>query len=364
MSKHENSPRIGPRISPRIRPAARGAGFTIIELLVSIAVIAILIGLLIVVGRIAIQQGRKSSALRTVQSIKQGVEQFRQDHGFLPPLIADESVPNAPVFRGYPTFSPPNGVVIPNRPVFATYRTSLTDIAGDPNKARERDYLRGWTTGNQPVDADDYTAPADRRFSTFTLGVYLAGLGEVNYGAGNPRPVVDGVSGPGSLEPLDDGTWAVSSDTTRERTGKKFGARFQDGAGGFKIVDADLIAGRPSEGRVEIRDRNGVAIRYYRWLRGERGLTRENLKLPNGQYDPGLLNVPKIVGDPTLNSELASADFAILAAGPDGYFGDMPIEGATAQSREAMARGLGVSYTAADQLLRKAREDNVVEVGR
>ena len=98
----------------------RSAGFTIIELLVAIAVIAVLIGLLIVVGRIAIKQGRTSAALRTVQSIKQAIEQFRQDHGFLPPLIADEQSAGAPVFRGYPTYNPPSGGGPPNRPVCAT----------------------------------------------------------------------------------------------------------------------------------------------------------------------------------------------------------------------------------------------------
>ena len=346
-------------------PRGSGGGFTIIELLVSIAVIAILIGLLIVVGRIAIAGGRKSSALRTVQAVKQGVEQFRQDHGFLPPLIADErGVAGVPVWSDNPTYTPPSGILNPNRPVFAAYRTSLTNDPSDANKARERDYLRGWTTGNQQVDADDYNGQIDRRFSTYSLGVYLGGLGEVNYGSGNPLPVIDGVSGPGSLEPADDGTWAVAADAGRARTGKKYGATFQDGLGGFKIVDTDLIAGQSSRGRVEIRDRNGVAIRYYRWLRGERGRTDENLKLPNGTYDPGLLNVPKIVGDPAANSELASADFAVVAAGADGYFGDMPLEGVTAQDREAMARGLGVSYTDANQLARKAREDNVVEAGR
>lgn len=352
--------------STRQTEAGRGAaGFTIIELLVSIAVIGILIGLLIVVGRIAIQQARKASAQRTVQAMKQGVEQFRQDHGFLPPLIADEATNGMPNFRDTPIYTPNAGEVNPLRPVFATYRVSLTNDPSDPNKARERDYLRGWTTGNQRVNADDYNDRADRRFSAYSLGVYLAGLGDVNYGNANPREVIDGVVGPGSVEPLDNGTWAISADNARARSGKKYGTRFQDGSGGFKVVDADLALGQASRGRVEIRDRNGVAIRYYRWLRGERGLTTENLKLPNGSYDANLLNVPKIVGDAATNQALASADFAIVAAGADGFFGDMPIEGATQQAREAMAAGLGIAYGGSqEQLIRKAREDNVVEVGR
>lgn len=352
--------------STRRGEAGRGAaGFTIIELLVSIAVIAILIGLLIVVGRIAIQQARKASAQRTVQAMRQGVEQFRQDHGFLPPLIADEATAGMPNFRGTPIYNPNAGEVNPIRPVFATYRASLANDPQDPNKARERDYLRGWTTGNQRVNADDYNDPADRRFSNYSLGVYLAGLGEVTYGNANPREVVDGVVGPGSVEPLDDGTWAIPAGTTRARSGKKYGSRFQDGSGGFKVVDADIARGQNTEGRVEIRDRNGVAIRYYRWLRGERGLVTENLRLPNGSYDASLLNIPRIVGDPGTNPELASADFAIVAAGADGFFGDMPVEATTAQAREAMAAALGIAYGGSqEQLVRKAREDNVVEVGR
>ena len=37
-----------------------------------------------------------------------------------------------------------NGAVIPIRPIFSTYRTGLAPDPQDANKARERDYLRGW----------------------------------------------------------------------------------------------------------------------------------------------------------------------------------------------------------------------------
>jgi prepilin-type N-terminal cleavage/methylation domain-containing protein len=342
-------------------------GFTIIELLVAIAVIAVLIGLIIVVGRRAIQSARALAARQTITSMKQGIEQFKQDHGFLPPLIADEQVQGMPNFDGYPTFNPPSGVVVPDRPIFSTYRASLSADPNDANKVREREYLRGWTTGGDRLDGDEANGSQDRRYSTFSLGVYLAGLGEVNYGNGDPRPVVDGVAGPGFVKPLPDGTWEVSADQSRSRSGSKFGPIFEGGAGGYKIVDRDIAEGRRSEGRVEIRDRKGVAIRYYRWLRGERNRTDELLKRPNGDYDPDLLNVPRVVGDPRVNPDLATADYAIVAAGDNGFFGDMPAEFATQEQKEAMARELrfGAGGYEDQEILRgKAREDNIVETGR
>jgi prepilin-type N-terminal cleavage/methylation domain-containing protein len=344
------------------------SGFTIIELLVAIAVIAVLIGLLIVVGRRAIQSARALAARQTITSMKQGIEQFKQDHGFLPPMIADEQVSGMPNFDGYPTFDPPSGVVIPDRRIFSTYRVSLSADPNDANKVREREYLRGWTVGGDRLDADEANGSQDRRYSAFSLGVYLAGLGEINYGNGDPRPVVDGVVGPGFVKPSPDGTWEVSADQTRARTGTKFGATFEAGAGGYKIVDRDIAEGRPSEGRVEIRDRKGVAIRYYRWLRGDRNRTDELLRRqPNGDYDPDLLNVPKVVGDPRLNPDLATADYAIVAAGDNGFFGDMPAEFATQEQKEAMARELRFGsggYEDQEILRNKAREDNIVETGR
>lgn len=344
------------------RLEGRGA-FTIIELLVSIAVIAVLVGLIIVVGRIAIRQGTDVAGRQTVVSLKQAVEQFRQDHRFLPPMIIDEGVAGVTNRASYPLYNLPNGVLLPNRPVFATWRVSPSVDPNDPSKARERDYLRGFI-GNTRITADDPAGPADRRFSEFSLGVYLAGLGEVTYGNANPKAVVDGVQGPGFTEPSEDGTWAASADASRSRTGKKYGALFDAQAGNYKVEDRDLMAVQPSMGRVIIKDKKGRAIRYYRWLRGEPGRTDENMKLPNGAYNPDWLNVPRVVGDPAENAELKGADFAVVAAGGDGWFGDMPIEGATLQQREDMGRDLGVPGGSADQLLRKARQDNIVEVGR
>lgn len=353
----------------RAKRMRTGPGFTIIELLVSISVIAILVGLLVVVGRLAVRYARESSTRRTVQAMKVSVEQFRQDHGFLPPLVMDERIAGVSNHPQYPTYIPGVNPPAPRRPIFAAYRVSLSADPNDPQKVVEREYLRGYQPGNAgglggpDLDADTYAGPIDRRFSTYSLGVYLAGLGEVTYGSGNPKAVIDGVVGPGSKEPSEDGTWEVSADANRARTGKQYGPKFQEGAGGFKIVDVDTAAGRDSTGRVEIRDRNGVAIRYYRWLRGRPNLTTEELKMPNGTYNPIFLNVPKIVGDPATNSELASADFAIVAAGPNGYFGDMPLEAATQQDRDKMAAELGVAYSD-EGVRRKAREDNIVEVGR
>lgn len=343
-----------------------GRGFSIVELLVAILIFATLAALLVVVGGRALRSAREVAARQTVVGIKNAIEQFKTDHGFLPPLVADERPTGvnfaAPAPGRFPSYTPP---VLPGQstmPRMAVFNFSLADGASPGNS--QRDYLRGWVSGAR-LDADDENATRpDRRFSTYSLGVYLGGLGEVVYTRNGERDVMDGVDGPGSLEPRDDGSFAEASG--RGRKGKTFAARFVEG-GGFKLVDQDRIESRDSTGRVEIVDRNGVAIRYYRWLRGDRQGGSAEVIARNGSIDLDLLNVPKVVGDAATNAELRSADYAVVAAGPNGLFGDMPLEwaGVGQAGQDEFCRKAGVVIGSPAALARaKAREDNVVEVGK
>lgn len=349
------------------RAGMQGRGFTLIELLVAIGVIAVLVGLLTVAGIRAVRMGRETATRQTVLALKNGVDQFKTDHRFLPPLIMDEAIPglNRP---GYPSYMPAIPLS-PARPIMSVVRFGYAPDPADATKTRERDFLQGYQPGSgtpfggPTVGADDPGDEADRRYSTYSLGVYIAGLGEVTYGSGSPLPVIDGVQGPGSSEPNDDGSWEVTSKTDRARSGKTYGPRFQDGNGGFQIVDQDFKAGQPAAGRVQIVDRNGVPIRFYRWMHGRPGLNALNVQNASGQVMPMYYNVPKLLGDPTTNAEFAAAEYAIVAAGPNKYFGDMPIEAPTALLQQKMAGDLGVPNSV-EVLVRRAREDNVVEVGR
>ena len=63
-----------------IRRHARGAGFTLVELLVAIAIIAVLGAMLYPVMARAREQARKTSCVSNLRQLGQGLEMYRQDH--------------------------------------------------------------------------------------------------------------------------------------------------------------------------------------------------------------------------------------------------------------------------------------------
>ncbi len=326
-------------------------GFTLIEMLVVLLMLAILAGLIVVAGRHSFGLARDAVTKQTLAGMKMGIEQFTKDHGFAPPLVMDRAVAGASTRPGYPFYL--NNSLTPARPQMSAFNFSLANT-----NAADRDYLRGWNGGTR-LSADVLGAPQDRRYSTYSLGVYLAGRGEVEYGAATPKEVLDGTPGPGNLEPSADGSFAAK---VQGRTGRKYEPRFDDkqsGQSGFSIVDVDAGAGK-----VEIQEKKkGVAIRYYRWLPGKQGLnTVQMSQVAGGATDPTLFNVP------SLFASVASAQgavWALVAAGPDGVFGDVAGEMSSAADRLNVANAMSVSSAWDEgQLMRKAREDNVVEVGR
>ncbi|MFN9975022.1 MAG: hypothetical protein ACK58T_34530, partial [Phycisphaerae bacterium] len=78
------------------------------------------------------------------------------------------------------------------------------------------------------------------------------------------------------------------------------------------------------------------------------------------------LNIPSILGNPRENGELRDAQYAILSAGPNGYYGDMAFEAKEDDALFAMQGALsvpkGTQYNARTR--DAARRDNIVEVGR
>lgn len=282
------------------RSASRRA-FTLIELLVSIGVIALLIGVLIVGVRAATRTAKSAADTQSASSLRLAVEQFRTEFGFVPPLVKDNG---------------PNGTSEPidskSRPV--VYREAVEEDA---------EILR-----NRPAQA------ADRRYSVYSLAYYLVGALD---------SASDGVKGAGFRPPAGDGSFKL-----QER--RNIEPLVDLGRSAFKLIGV----GDADEGRFELRDKNDVPIRYYRWLAGREEPAGSGSFKVEESAD---LNVPVIVGDPDANPKLREATFAIVMAGANGLFGDEPAD----TMRQKLGVGNNVSLP---ELIKQATADNVVEAGR
>ncbi len=302
-----------PRINPELtRPAVRGArvrrGFTIIELLVVIGGLAILIGIILVGARAARRSAQSSADRLAVTALKQGVTKFKQDFGFLPPLVKEPDRTG-----GQGPLQLENNVTTPD--VFDT--EDVKDLK--------------WLRGEQWPDAS-----IDPRASNASLTFYLIGmLGKI--GTDDNTNLIDGKDGPGFREPNRDGTF--------KKAGRIFEPLFDVSRNTNSLITIDA-----NKGRFELRDSKGVPYRYYRWLKDEAA------QKPN-QTLKDYLNVPEVVGDPDTEIDLRSAEYAIVASGPNGVFGDEPIA--------VLKEKLSLPSDSTDaQFRREAQSDNVVEVGR
>jgi len=330
------------------------AGFTLIEILISLAVIAVLISLITVGVRGALRQGKGLSEQFTASGLQTAVEQFRNDFGFEPPLVAD----------GAPLSTEDEGPVIddPRRNGFK--RIGVRDRAfllarndmGDIDEA-----IVGAVNGYSGLSSSF----SDKRYSKFSLAFYLMG----ECGARHPEngDPIDGVQGSGMLTPLRDGRFDPrgsrhesfyqprSADKVRRQYVEAIEFEEHTGSPG-----SDLQGDPSTAAILGIADR---AFRYYRW---------ENLPLTDPTAKLGtFLNVPKILQDPaTWSDPDASSDeaeyragrYAIVGSGVDGAFGTEPVA--------FLEDALGTSLSNPDDpkavaaLRARAMADNAVEVGR
>ncbi len=234
---------------PFSRRAARARpGFTLLEAVMVVAIIATLVALLLVGVARALRSARLAAERQLIGALKIGVEDFKQQFGFYPPLVNDAA---------------PGPIDAMNNPVI-----------------RDGAFLRYETLPNEP------------RFSTYSLPYYLIGA----LGA-----EVDGVKGPGFTTVKDDGSF--------ERRGPSTGPKVDMGKDPSRFV---FDPGDPQRHKVQIMDRWGNAIRYYRW---EHTVFENRTDPRYGQVK--MYNVPAEVGDPVKNVSLRSAEFAILSLGPD-----------------------------------------------
>ncbi|MCA9279084.1 MAG: hypothetical protein H6815_13995 [Phycisphaeraceae bacterium] len=177
----------------------------------SLWILAVIVGLLVAGIRAANNRVSQSADRHAVRSLKIAIEQFKQDHGFLPPLVDD-------------TMPPLNGTAL------NVYQLS------DP---MDLQFLR----------TKQVLPTVDPRFSIYSLGLYLFGPLDAT---------IDGKDGPGFRKPNADGTFQLSG-------GRVFDP-VVDGSRGMQ----GLVPAEPQgEGRFEIHDRHDVPFRYYRWERGK-----------------------------------------------------------------------------------------------
>ncbi|MEL6497714.1 MAG: prepilin-type N-terminal cleavage/methylation domain-containing protein [Planctomycetota bacterium] len=379
------------------------SGFTLVELLATISVIFVIMGIAVVAYRTADRSARSAADRAAINGLRLAVGQFKSEFGFVPPLVKDDGGATADL-------------------PLATVRGRSVPLVFSLGSPADGEALRGRDT--------------DRlRYSVLSLPYYILGALD---------GVIDGVDGLGFYEVRRDGTFAPSlayetnpdldpggagTVTGSQRSQRRYEAFFDIGRGGIELfIDTSsrftgsggVLTRNRIPFRFELRDRAGVAIRYYRWSPDERPL--EQVFAEDGLTDldayadpqdsgglegePGYYNVPievlnAFVEEPyfdesALNAavaatasdpnadfafppELRSATYAILAAGPNQLFGyelgangqdtntalqdDEALRGRYAEQLGLSEARLGSDDDYRREAIELARADNIVEVG-
>lgn len=309
------------RTSCPARAAARG-GFTLVELLSVIAIIAVLVGILLVSFSGVLGTARRSVAERLLRSVAQGVDSFKNDLGYLPPLLSVEGTGLGQ--------TPPNG----SRATLPEYRTTASG-------------------GAAPSPSDVVENLRETRYgSEYSIGVYLLGAGDIdgkqpsdgsaspasdNPGANSAED--DGEAGPGFRDPGPDRSWggaawrqdqttAGTPPTTRAiRTGRVYGP-YLDVA---QLGESLFV--EPQTGLTKLVDVWEQPVRYYtRWPVTDRATS--GTPAPSVEYTPVELRGRSSVEaqmDPDISDaerdlllerdrDVLNAPYALLSAGAPKLF--------------------------------------------
>jgi len=259
-----------------------------------------------------------------VGSLRQACSLFEQQMAFFPPLVKDYG-DYPPAQNGLPYVMPAGS----NKNRYRVY---------NPAAPQDMEYLRGY-----------YVAPSNYvdRFSIYTIPYYVLGVCEVPLTNGGTTPI-DGVPGAGTRTPRRDGSF--------EQAGRTLAPLFDTGKNAKGIVTL-----QEGPERVQLQDVHGVAYRFYHWEHGQAAGAQIGQVLSAAD-----LNVPAIVGDPTEDASLRDAQDAIVAAGPNGVFGDemtLPTWHPQYMDAATMASRLNISDSSNPaKLIDAAMSDNIVEV--
>lgn len=351
-------------MSVRRTTAQSRPGFTLIELLVVVGIIAVLLSIGLVAGASALSTARRGATERFLGAVSTGIEQFKADHGYYPPLLNK-------VRGATPVDAPLVSEAQPN--AFAPQAGS-----GPAGPVAEARY-----------------------FSLYSLAAYLVGVGDIN-GDGitnynNPAPAPgapanpnldDGVDGPGLRSPGPDRSWGGATRRAQglpsqatdppipPQTGRVFGPyidvansknlRRQRAATDFATEDPAL---RPqaAPGDLElyiVADRWETPIRYYRYWPTRQDMTQPSSPASLRQAPVELLSVEGVDefrgnagATGAADSRLYSAPYALLSAGEDALYGESDTEPDPAA--RLFARELNTLADQRFKTVRKRISDNV-----
>lgn len=265
------------------RDRSRRRGFTLIELLMVVAIIGLLIGLLIVALNKVRGSGELGKTEQLMRSIDTGLAQFKNDHGFLPPLL-DDTIANGA------------GIELTPYPI------------------------------DQSDDLDYY--------SVLSLAPYLVGVGDLN-GDAEVDEYDDGVEGAGFRDPGADRSWGYSYQGSSGRGRKAYWQSKEKLIGDpaklqipgrtygpyIQLSEDQQIRFAKNRAGVELRepalfsiqDFWGGSIRYYRhWPKVfPQGETLEDhVPVWFGSFQADQLE--------SFRMQTRSVDYILMSVGPDG----------------------------------------------
>lgn len=302
------------RHTPRVSAAAAvGGAFTLVELLVVVAVIAVLIGILLVAFRGARASAENASAQRLITTVGQGIESFERDLGYLPPLLVYDRAMGAEILLGNEPVDPPQGrgdsVVVPEAK---------------------------WPRPDQGAQLRE-ELEATRYGSEFTLAAYLLGTGDIDNSettddtAGRNDDNDDGKAGPGFRDPGPDRSWgggasreAQVTNKTATKVGRVYGP-YLDAAGLVEHLQLNYRTGM-----FKLLDSWGQPIRFYkRWAVTDRPDPGQKPR-ESVEYTPVELRTPEAlqaqIDDPQGRASLEferpvfTSRFMVMSAGRPTFF--------------------------------------------
>jgi len=270
------------------RRIASARAFTIVEMLTVVSILVILSVILLVALSGAIKSSGRSAVVQQLSRIGQGVEQFKSDLGYYPPLITTGESDGAIVT---PELNP----------------SEFNNANNVPNAYKNARYM-----------------------SEFTLAAYLLGMGDFNgddqetYDNPSTQAIErnddDGVDGPGFRNPGPTRAWKAAANPAEHQPsgeGRVYGP-YMETAGMDDFVQRD-----DSTGLYRFVDRWGNPIRYYLNIPA-----RDANGAPSVALIPSELRSPESMEsqitacaggthDLTLDRDLLNAPFVLLSAGDE-----------------------------------------------